>query len=97
MINVNYQGQTCYISGHLTQKDVIKLWPDRQRLLNDDLQLVDLAQLEYCDSAGIAFLITLWQEFVQQGRTLQMITPSTQVTNLIQLYNLQSAFIMDKK
>ena len=92
MTQFSLKDQVCYISGELTQNEVIKLWPQRNTLISDTTEMMDLSQLAFVDSAGLAFLITLWQEYQQQGKKLIMMSPSTQVKNLIELYNLQSAF-----
>lgn len=86
------QDETCFLSGSLTQSCVIALWEKRHTLLTKNTQILDLSNLNFIDSAGLAFLITLQQESRHNQNKLLMVSPSNQIKNLIILYNLQNAF-----
>jgi len=83
------QGNICHIKGRLSQDQVIALWPQRQSLLSQDTQILSLSELEYSDSAGVAFLLALVR---QHAAPLQLCSASAQLKKLIDLYDLQSFF-----
>ena len=92
MIEFVAQGQVCQLIGELSTEDVSRLWPKRQTLLAPEVTVLELSQLHYSDSAGIAFILALWQQHQQAGRTLALRAPSPQVGKLIALYDLQACF-----
>jgi phospholipid transport system transporter-binding protein len=92
MVSFNHQGQDCRLSGRLLQEQVIDLWPDRHKLLHDEVQTLELSGLEYSDSAGISFLLTLVQQARDAGRELKLTVPSPQLQKLIDLYDLHAFF-----
>ncbi len=55
------QGDSCKLNGRLTQEEVARLWKTRKTLLPDDVRRLDLSELTYSDSAGMAFLMEPWQ------------------------------------
>ncbi|KFZ38870.1 phospholipid ABC transporter [Shewanella mangrovi] len=83
------QGNTCRLMGRLSQQDVKDLWPQRQSLVADNIQVLDLSALEYVDSAGMAFLMELLS---QAKGTLVLKAPSEQVKKLVSLYDLEAFF-----
>ncbi|MGL4446656.1 MAG: STAS domain-containing protein [Shewanella sp.] len=89
MIEFVQQGATCHLKGQLSQTQVIALWPQRHSLLSESTSELSLAQLEYSDSAGVAFLLALVRD--HQG-PLRLCAPSAQLKKLIDLYDLQSFF-----
>ncbi|MGI2068010.1 STAS domain-containing protein [Shewanella sp. MF08487] len=89
MIEFVQQGTVCHLKGRLTQADVITLWPQRQQLLSDAIQTLSLSELQYSDSAGIAFLLALVRE---HSRQLELNLASPQLKKLIDLYDLHAFF-----
>ncbi|MCE9687077.1 STAS domain-containing protein [Shewanella sp. AS16] len=90
MVEFVQQGEQCLVKGRLTQTDVSHLWTQKDTLLGPQTSELELSALEYSDSAGIAFLISL----SRQGRTqhLRLMAPSPQLKKLIALYNLAAFF-----
>lgn len=89
MVEFVQQGKICHLKGRLSQEQVVALWPQRQSLLSQDTQMLSLTELEYSDSAGVAFLLALVR---QHGMPLQLCSASEQLKKLIDLYDLQSFF-----
>lgn len=89
MVEFVQQGKICHLKGRLSQEQVVALWPQRQSLLSQDTQMLSLSELEYSDSAGVAFLLALVR---QHGTSLQLCSASDQLKKLIDLYDLQSFF-----
>lgn len=89
MVEFVQQGKICHLKGRLSQEQVVALWPQRQSLLSQDTQMLSLTELEYSDSAGVAFLLALVR---QHGTPLQLCSASDQLKKLIDLYDLQSFF-----
>lgn len=89
MVEFVQQGKICHLKGRLSQEQVAALWPQRQSLLSQDTQMLSLTELEYSDSAGVAFLLALVR---QHGTPLQLCSASEQLKKLIDLYDLQSFF-----
>ncbi|MGL5047149.1 MAG: STAS domain-containing protein [Shewanella sp.] len=89
MIEFVQQGAVCHIKGRISQADVITLWPQRQQLLNESTQILSLSELEYSDSAGMAFLLALVREHRSQ---LVLSSASLQLKKLIDLYDLDAFF-----
>ncbi|BCV46540.1 STAS domain-containing protein [Shewanella algae] len=83
------QGDSCKLSGRLTQEEVARLWKMRKTLLPDDVRRLDLSELTYSDSAGMAFLMELVS--LRKGE-LTLASPSPQVRKLIALYDLDAFF-----
>lgn len=92
MITLRHNGETCYISGSLQLEDIAGLWPRRQQLLTAETRYLDLSELNYSDSAGLAFLLQLWQQTTATDTQVRLIAPSEQLCRLIALYNLQAFF-----
>lgn len=89
------QGEVCHISGHLNQNDVIDLWPKKAALLAVNTQVLDLSQLAFSDSAGMAFIFELVSIAAKQGQKLTLKAPAEQVKKLIQLYDLKDFFVKE--
>ncbi|MGI2203848.1 STAS domain-containing protein [Shewanella oncorhynchi] len=89
MIEFVQQGTVCHLKGRITQADVITLWPQRQQLLGESIQILSLSGLEYSDSAGMAFLLALVREHRSQ---LVLSSASPQLKKLIDLYDLDAFF-----
>ncbi|MCL1114621.1 MULTISPECIES: STAS domain-containing protein [Shewanella] len=96
MINFNQQEQTCFVSGRLTQVEVKQLWPKRQELFTASTQVIDLAALEYVDSAGVALLLAFVRlshpSTEEKSGSRQLVNPSEQLVKMIELYDLDAFF-----
>ncbi|MBV7316164.1 lipid asymmetry maintenance protein MlaB [Shewanella sp. NIFS-20-20] len=91
-VSVDVVGDECVIRGRLTEKEVIELWPQRHQLIAEQALSLNLSELEYSDSAGVAFLIELWHLRSAQQRPLTWVAPSPQLSKLLSLYDLESQF-----
>ena len=89
MVEFVQQGNICHLKGRLSQEQVVVLWPQRQSLLSQDTQMLSLTELEYSDSAGVAFLLALVREHRSQ---LVLSSASPQLKKLIDLYDLDAFF-----
>ncbi|WOT04680.1 STAS domain-containing protein [Shewanella youngdeokensis] len=87
------QGTRSSISGHLDQGAVIRLWDERHELLAPDTDTIVLSGIEYCDSAGVAFLLELTDFFAARGTSLKLVSASKQLKKFIMLYDLNDFFI----
>ncbi len=92
MADFQHQQTTCFLKGRLSRPEVIRLWSERNTIVNRDIQQLDLSELDYVDSSGVAFLFHLIEVNTQNDRTLDLINPSKQLQPLIALYNLQTFF-----
>ncbi|MGB0893927.1 MAG: STAS domain-containing protein [Parashewanella sp.] len=86
------ENSTGRLSGRLAKDDVIALWSEQSQLLDPTMTTLDLSQLEYVDSAGIAFLFHIQQSQLQSKNPLVLVNPAKQLQPLIKLYNLQDCF-----
>ncbi len=82
----------CRITGHLSQNEVVRLWEQRQTLLPDNVNVINLSELIYSDSAGIAFILALISQAKSDSRELAIISPSAQLSKLVALYDLELFF-----
>lgn len=89
MVEFVQQGRVCHLKGRLSQVQVIALWPQRQSLLEKQTQVLSLSELEYSDSAGVAFLLALVRA---HHSPLALDSASEQLKKLIDLYDLQCFF-----
>lgn len=68
------------LSGELTRATVPTLWQQRKDWLGDNDELVvNLAEVERVDSAGVAFLINTKRILKSQQRTLKIYEPNHQL------------------
>ncbi|MEC4725629.1 STAS domain-containing protein [Shewanella sp. D64] len=86
------QGSVCHISGRLSQAEVPALWLQRYSLLSKGVEVIDLSTLSYSDSAGIAFILELMSLARAEQRALSFVSPSEQLSKLIDLYDLELFF-----
>lgn len=93
MVEFVQQGGVCHLKGRLSQSQVVALWPQRQNLLDPQTQVLSLSELQYSDSAGMAFLLALVRE---HHIPLALCSASEQLRKLIDLYQLQSFFTEDE-
>ncbi|WP_372870308.1 lipid asymmetry maintenance protein MlaB [Shewanella sp.] len=92
MISLSCNADCCELSGRLDHSVVCDLWPRLDSLIPAQATRLDLRQLSYSDSAGIAFLLELWQRARNRGQKLQLVSPSAQLGKLIALYDLEVFF-----
>ena len=85
---------TLILNGDLDRETLMPLWEKRQTLLAGK-QYIDVAQVQRVDSAGLALLLHLCGESLQQGKTLSLRGVSDRLRTLIQLYNLQEIIPVD--
>ncbi|MFT5234980.1 MAG: phospholipid transport system transporter-binding protein [Shewanella sp.] len=97
MVDFTQQGPVCHISGSLSQAEVLTLWRRRHTLLNKDVEVVDLSALSYSDSAGMAFILELMSLARTEKRSLSLVSPSKQLSKLIDLYDLELFFTEEAK
>ncbi|WP_133405471.1 STAS domain-containing protein [Parashewanella tropica] len=83
---------SCVLSGRLSREEVVALWTKRKSLLSSQVNQLDLSELNYIDSSGIAFLFHLVEQQKQNNLILLLVNPSQQLQSLIALYNLQPMF-----
>ncbi len=83
----------CYISGRLSQIEVKSLWKHRETLISKQAAGINLSRLEYCDSAGMAFLIELLASCRKANPNFSLVEPSPQLEKLIGLYDLEEFFV----
>lgn len=91
------QGSVCHIKGRLSQVEVSALWLQRHSLLAENIDVIDLSDLVYSDSAGIAFILELMSLVKAKKRVLSFISPSEQISKLIDLYDLECFFIEEAR
>lgn len=92
MIDFICDGMECRITGRLSQDEVVRLWEQRQTLLPDNVNVINLSELIYSDSAGIAFILALISQAKRDNREIVVTSPSTQLSKLIALYDLELFF-----
>lgn len=97
MTEFTQQGPVCIVSGLLDQQTVRSLWNDRSSILAPETAALQLAEIEYCDSAGVAFLLELVSIFAAKGISLKLVSPSEQLKKFITLYDLNDFFIEEAK
>lgn len=93
MITLTQQGNTLAVAGRLDATVVKQLWPEVATLVPADTSCLDLRQLSYSDSAGVAFLLELWQRAHSRGQSITLMSPSSQLGKLIALYDLEAFFV----
>ncbi|MGS0680418.1 STAS domain-containing protein [Shewanella sp. 125m-7] len=97
MASFKQQGIYCTISGRLDQDVVRSLWDRRKDILAPETAFLQLSAIEYCDSAGVAFLFELASIFAAKGASLELVSPSEQLKKFIILYDLNDFFIEEAK
>lgn len=83
----------CYVTGRLSLIEVKSLWRQRASLIPEQAIGLNLSRLEYCDSAGVAFLIELLAAARKANHEFTLIEPSAQLEKLIGLYDLEAFFV----
>jgi len=69
-----------------TVKDVWNTCLKHQKSLNPNMLVIDVRDVSYCDSAGIAFFIKLKSEQDKSGGEFQIINPSEDLNRLYKLF-----------
>lgn len=77
------------VSGRLTRDSVVPLWNKRNMLCRASGDIViDLSELEHCDSAGLAFLFALYSCQGSCNDSLRFVKASEKLMRLVQLSDL---------
>ncbi|GIU41211.1 ABC phospholipid uptake (salvage) system anti-anti-sigma factor MlaB [Shewanella sairae] len=97
MTEFTQQGNTCAVSGRLDQEAVRSLWSGRGSIFHPDTVFLQLSGIEYCDSAGVAFLLELVSIAASKGVSLKLVSPSEQLKKFIILYDLNDFFVEEAK
>ncbi|MCG9698179.1 STAS domain-containing protein [Shewanella sp. Isolate11] len=97
MLQFNEDGNTCHISGALSQQAVIALWPNVEQLIAPQIQRLDLSAIAASDSAGVALLLHLVALQQKSGGSLALSEAPPQLQKLIDLYDLQDFFVEEAK
>ncbi|AEW44732.1 anti-sigma-factor antagonist [Serratia symbiotica str. 'Cinara cedri'] len=85
---------TLILRGVLDRKTLLPLWQQRAILLVDKIK-IDVSQLQYVDSAGLALLVHLCAYQHQCGIELKIFGITDRLRTLVALYNLQSIIPID--
>ena len=93
MLEFKDEGNTCYVSGELSQTEVIRLWPRVDKLVTQGVASIDLSAINYSDTAGVAMLLHIFGLQHQAGGSLTLCHPPQQLQKLIDLYDLQDFFV----
>jgi phospholipid transport system transporter-binding protein len=88
------QQQTLTLRGELTRETLLPLWQQREALMVDKTS-IDVAQLQRVDSSGLAMLLHLREQRLQQGIELKISGVTERLQTLITLYNLQTIMPAD--
>lgn len=86
---INSDSERLELAGVLNKQNIKELWDQRGSLFTSEPQIViDLAKLNHCDSAGLAFLLCLQKEAIASGRGLTFVNIPQQMQQLITLSHL---------
>lgn len=97
MLEFRDEGSTCYVSGDLSQTEVIRLWPMVDKLVTQQVESIDLSAINYSDTAGVAMLLHIVALQHKAGGTLALCRAPQQLQKLIDLYDLQDFFVEEAK
>lgn len=93
MADFIFESHYCYVTGRLSLIEVKSLWRQRASLISEQAKGLNLSRLEYCDSAGMAFLIELLAAKRKTDCEFRLTGPSAQLEKLIGLYDLEAFFV----
>ncbi|MBS9430032.1 MULTISPECIES: lipid asymmetry maintenance protein MlaB [Photorhabdus] len=86
-------GQTLILKGTLDRDSLLPLWQQKEKLLAD-IDSINVSQLEYVDSTGLALLVRFKHHMQKRGDKLRFSGIDERLNTLITLYDLQD-IIMD--
>ncbi len=92
MLQFKEDGDSCYVTGALSQQAVIAHWPQVDSLLSASVRHLDLSAIATSDSAGVALLLHLVAQQHNKGQKLKLVNAPLQLQKLIDLYDLQDFF-----
>ncbi|WP_159565567.1 lipid asymmetry maintenance protein MlaB [Budvicia diplopodorum] len=89
--SLNWQAENGIVtfSGDLDRETLLPFWNKRQQILTPDIQVLDVANLDRVDSAGLALLIHILDESAQRNQMLKLAGMTGKLQTLAALYNLQ--------
>ncbi|QYK01012.1 STAS domain-containing protein [Shewanella psychrotolerans] len=93
MLEFRDEGSTCFVSGELSQAEVIRIWPMVDKLVAQQVECVDLSGINYSDTAGVAMLLHIVALQHKAGGALMLCRAPLQLQKLIDLYDLQDFFV----
>lgn len=84
------------INGILDFLQTPHLWQQGLRLIPDEVDLtIDLSQVTYCDSSGLALLVSWWNKAHKKNKIIRFTHLSEQMIAIIQLVGLEKIFIRE--
>ncbi|EYU16701.1 lipid asymmetry maintenance protein MlaB [Photorhabdus aegyptia] len=86
-------GQTLILKGTLDRDSLLPLWQQKEKLLAD-IDSINVSQLGYVDSTGLALLVRFKHHMQKRGDKLRFSGIDERLNTLITLYDLQD-IIMD--
>ncbi|WP_206485184.1 STAS domain-containing protein [Thalassotalea sp. G2M2-11] len=90
-VNVQQQGKRLVVTGELTRRTVIKRFEKQSTgLLNQQIQLIDLAKVTQSDTAGLAWLLLIIEYAKQQSISLKIINIPHELIKLAKLSAVDS-------
>ncbi|NDL00027.1 MULTISPECIES: lipid asymmetry maintenance protein MlaB [Photorhabdus] len=85
-------GQTLILKGTLDRNSLLPLWQQKEKLLAD-IDSINVSQLEYVDSTGLALLVRFKHHMQKRGDKLRFSGIDERLNTLIKLYDLQEMII----
>ncbi|KGM28120.1 anti-sigma B factor antagonist [Photorhabdus luminescens] len=85
-------GQTLILKGTLDRDSLLPLWQQKEKLLAD-IDSINVSQLEYVDSTGLALLVRFKHHMQKRGDKLRFFGIDERLNTLITLYDLQDIII----
>ncbi|EKT59979.1 lipid asymmetry maintenance protein MlaB [Providencia sneebia] len=83
---------TLLLTGTLNRESLLAFWKQRDSLLKH-VELLDVSGLHHVDSTGLAMLVRLKGEFIEQKRFLNIIGMSDNLLTLMELYSVKSLLL----
>jgi anti-sigma B factor antagonist len=84
------------INGALDFLQTPHLWQCGLILIPDEIDLtIDLSQVTYCDSSGLALLVSWWNKAHKKNKIIRFTHLSEQMIAIIQLVGLEKIFIRE--
>ncbi|AWK43617.1 lipid asymmetry maintenance protein MlaB [Photorhabdus laumondii subsp. laumondii] len=85
-------GQTLILKGTLDRNSLLPLWQQKEKLLVE-INDINVSQLEYVDSTGLALLVRFKHHMQMRGDKLRFSGIDERLNTLITLYDLQEIII----
>lgn len=85
MIEVNLKNQTTLLFTGVLEREAVPLLWEQLSALNNRISFIDVSGIERIDSAGLAFLVYLANQY-----NMTLLNRTEQLEMLIELYNLKS-------